>query len=161
MTNLMEQLPANDAAGFLPIRPAEGPPPDPKRTREFVGDDGYLLRVPGLLRVESVSLDGFELPDTIGYTVPIDAELTRFVGLAYQTYRLTQDLDGTPALQRSQFSNNARWNKNARILVVGDFAEEAPALAPAPEEALPDAISRGEEPPTRGIGGRFGSRKAA
>ena len=140
---------APEEAGFLPIRPVELPPLDPRRTRSFTGDGGALLPVPGLLAVEAVRVGDMDLPDTIAFDVPLDTTHTRHVTLAHKGFRLARDLDGSPVLMRSFYSNQGRWQDGARIDVCGtwDGGEQPVPVTVAPAEE--------SEPPARGNGGRF------
>jgi hypothetical protein len=92
--------------------------------RVFEGDGTPFLRVPGLVKVESVRVGTTEIPLVITMDVPQDASLTKMMPVPVPMIDLQETDDGEKILLRSQFSNDGMWQKGARIYVGGEWEDE-------------------------------------
>lgn len=116
------------------------------RTRVFVGLGTAFLLVAGLVQVESVRIDGQEIPLFEDRSYPLDGSLTRFETVREEIIGKTEHPEtGVPILLRSKLSNDGIWQKDSQIHVTGEWADDdAPAAkapkAPAAKAATPDKV---------------------
>jgi hypothetical protein len=111
-----------------------------KRTRVFEGPGSPVLNVKGLKVIESVRLNGVDLPLFIDEQFPLDTTLTSLHTIKKPLVLLSKDEDGNEILLRDSSSNNGVWQKSQTnipclIEVTGEWAEEEVEITPTASEA--------------------------
>jgi hypothetical protein len=131
---MLNEAPAAVPRGFHPLADLTQNQEQFARTRMFSGEGGPVLKVPGLLSLESVRLAGIELNVSELRRYPTDPQQTRFEEELVPFVMLTRLPDGTAILLRNVVSNSGDWQAGELIAVAGEWDE---AVEPPPPPELP------------------------
>jgi hypothetical protein len=100
----------------------------------FVGDGTTLLKTPGCTSVRKVFVDHIEIPEILVNTINLDGA-GNLGTEEIRMWKLTTDVDGGAALQRSVVSNDGIWQLGQNVFIDGDFEEPKKAKAAKTEPA--------------------------
>lgn len=106
------------------VRP---PSPEDLGFKSFVVTDADAVEIPGIVSIEELRLNGHTIPQYVDHKVPKDSTLQTFDTLRMANYRLEVGPRGVPVLERSQGSNDGKWQLGSVVMVKGEWEDDAPA----------------------------------
>lgn len=101
---------------------ALAPEESAENTRQFDGDGTPYLKVPGLMKVESVRIGKTSLPLEMEMEWPTDPSLTTIQKAMVPFVVLEHTEEGEAVLLRSMQSNDGIWQKGQKIFVTGAWS---------------------------------------
>lgn len=96
------------------------------KVREFTGDGGHKLAVPGLVGEPlAVRVGSIDIPARVTATFPDNRLNGQHVTTDMALLRVDRDSHDVPVLLRSQRSNDGYWQKGIKVHVWGEWEDDA------------------------------------
>ncbi len=109
---------------FHPVATVPGDDPEAPGIRHYVGSGTPHLRVPGLLDIARITIDGVEIPTVLEEEVIDPEDRSKRKTVALPMLRIAESPDGETLLLRNVKSNDGIWQKNSTIVIVGVFEDD-------------------------------------
>jgi len=108
------------------------------------GTDTTFLPVPGLITLNGLKINGYNVDLKMRYTVPVDVQQTQFETIE-EPLAVISEMDGQKVLLRNLNSNFGIWQADAEFTVIGDWDTVAAASVEVEAVADPEPEKKDEK----------------